>query len=272
MIQVDRNTRIKDISKLVNENNPSFSGIVSRECKGRLWVDSMEEPRIALTESYAAGSFAFLGTYETKKDLMKLKTFLEEELFCDLRKEGYRDFEFSIESENIDISLLEIFKDKSIQTEREYHFRIHIIPNNNQEIPKGYQLRKVDVSFWNMLLEGNFENEDLLKTRLLESWYSFEEFMNKSIGYCVTLENRIVAVIVGTASFHNVISIDIETEKEHRRKGLAYAMTVEFISNCLRNEFTPQWDCVESNSNSYNMAKKLGFEKTGENTVYWFGI
>lgn len=272
MIQVDKSIKIKDITKVVNENNPSFSGIVSGECKGRLWVDSMEEPSIALAESYAAGSFAFLGIYRTKENLTKLKYFLEDELFCGLKKEGYSDFEFSIESENIDISLLDIFKDKSIQTEKEYHFRIHTMPNNNQEIPKEYQLRKVDDRFWNMLLEGTFENEGFLKTRLLESWHSFEEFMNKSIGYCITLEDKIVAVMVGTASFRNVISIDIETEKEHRRKGLAYAMAVEFISDCLQNELIPQWDCVESNPNSYNIAKKLGFEETGENKVYWFGI
>jgi len=69
-----------------------------------------------------------------------------------------------------------------------------------------------------------------------------------------------------------VIAIDIETEENHRRKGLAYAMATEFIKDCLKNRLIPQWDCVESNPNSYNMAEKLGFEKIHENTVYWFNI
>lgn len=272
MIQISKDTKIKDVTNVVNEKSPSFSGIVNRECKGKLWVDNIEKPRIAIAESYAVGSFAFLGTYETSEDFLNLKDFLENELFHHLKKNGYNCFEFSIESECLRKNILELLKDKSIQTEKEFSFRVNEIPKNNIDIPKEYQLKKVDDIFWNMLTEGKFENEDFLKVRLLESWYSFEEFKKKSIAYCIILDNSIVAVMVGTACFKNVIAIDIETEEKHRRKGLAYAMAVEFINDCLKNELIPQWDCVESNPNSYNMARKLGFEKINENTVYWFNI
>ena len=272
MIQISKDIKIKDVTNVVNEKSPSFSGIVTRECKGRLWVDNIEEPRIAITESYAVGSFAFLGTYESSKDFLNLKDFLENELFHHLKKNGYDCFEFSIEGENLREHILEIFKDKSIQTEKEFSFRVNEISKSNLGIPKEYQLRKVDDKFWNLLTEGEFENEDFLKVRLLESWYSFEEFKNKSIAYCIILDNKIVAVMVGTARFKNVIAIDIETEEMHKRKGLAYAMAKEFINDCLKNELIPQWDCVESNPNSYNMARKLGFEKINENTVYWFNL
>lgn len=90
--------------------------------------------------------------------------------------------------------------------------------------------------------------------------------------YCTIYKNRIVAVIVGTACFHHVLTIDIETEEVHRKKGLAYAMAIKFISDCLRKNYVPQWDCVESNPISYNLAIKLGFEKISENIVYWFDI
>lgn len=272
MIQISEDIKIKDVANVVNEKSPSFSGIVNRECKGKLWVDNIEEPRVAIAESYAVGSFAFLGTYKTNEDFLNLKDFLEKELFHHLKEKGYKCFEFSIESENIYKNILEIFKNKSIQTEKEFSLRINKIPENNPDIPKGYQLRKVDDIFWNMLTENEFENEDFLKIRLLESWYSFEEFKNKSIAYCIILDSRIVAVMVGTACYKNIVAIDIETEEKHRRKGLAYAMAIEFINDCLRNELIPQWDCVESNPNSYNMARKLGFEKMNENTVYWFNI
>jgi RimJ/RimL family protein N-acetyltransferase len=232
----------------------------------------VEAPRIAIAESYAVGGFAFLGTYERNEDFLNLKAFLENGLFNNLSQNGYPCFEFSIEMESIRNNILEIFKDRLIQTETEFSFRVNTIPKNNHSIPGEYQIRKVDDIFWNMLTEGRFENEDFLKTRLLESWYSFEEFKNKSIAYCVILQNRIVAVMVGTACFHNVIAIDIETEEKHRGKGLAYAMAVEFITDCLKNELIPQWDCVESNPNSYNLARKLGFEKINENTVYWFDL
>jgi GNAT superfamily N-acetyltransferase len=272
MIQVYKEKRIQNVTNVINEKSPSVSGIVNQECKGKLWVDNIYEPRIAIAESFATGSFAFLGTYETNEEFMNLKDFLENELFNQLKIEGYNCFEFSIDSENMRKNILEMFKDKTIQTEKEFSFRVNAIPENNQKIPNGYQIRKVDITFWNMLLEGKYENDDFIKIRLLESWHSFDEFMNSSIAYCIVLDNRIVAVMVGTASFNNAIAIDIEVEEEHRRMGLAYAMAVEFIKDCLKNGYIPQWDCVESNPNSYKLARKLGFEKMNENTVYWFDI
>ncbi len=272
MIQINKDIKVKDVTNVINEKSPSFSGIVNQECKGELWVDNIEVPRIAIAGSFAVGGFAFLGTYENKEEFLILKDFLENELFYHLKKNGVDCFEFSIESENLRNNILDMLKDKSIHTEKEFSYRINSLPRNMQGIPEEYQIRKVDDVFWNMLLEGKFENGDFLKTRLLESWYSFEEFKNKSIAYSTILGNRIIAVMVGTACFNNIIAIDIETEEKHRRKGLAYAMAVEFIAECLRNNYFPQWDCVASNPNSYNLAKKLGFEKINENTVYWFPI
>lgn len=272
MIQVNKDIKLKDVTNIINEKSPSVSGIVNQECKGKLWVDNIHKPGIAIAESFATGSFYILGTYETKEDYANLKDFLEQDLFILLKKNGYTCFEFTIESDNIRKNILEMFKDKSIQTEKEYSFRINTIPKANQSIPKGYQLRKVDKTIWNRMLQDKYENEDLLKIRLLESWYSFDEFMNKSVAYCTILDNRIVAVLVGTASFNKVIAIDIETEEKHRRMGLAYAMAIEFIADCLKKGYIPQWDCVESNPSSYKLAEKLGFEKFHENTVYWFNI
>ena len=272
MIQITKEMKIQDITNIVNEYSPSFSGIVSRECKGKLWVDNLEKPRIAIAESYAVGSFAFLGTYEANEDFLHLKDFLENELFHYLKNNGYDCFEFSIESDKIHKNILEIFNERTIQTETEFSFRANRLPESSLNIPKEYKLVKVDDIFWSEFNAGKFKNEDFLKVRLLESWYSIDEFKNKSIAYCVILENRIVAVMVGTSSFNNVIAIDIETEEEHRRRGLAYAMAIPFIDDCLKSGRIPQWDCVESNPNSYKMAKKLGFKKINENTVFWFDI
>ncbi len=272
MIKINNKITIKNVTKVVNEKTPSISGIVNQECKGNLWVDNIDMPRIAIAESFATGSFAFLGTYDTKEDFTDLKDFLENDLFHQLKKNGYHCFEFSIDSESLRQQILDMFKDKSIQAEKEFSFRTNAIPKNNQSIPKEYKIRKVDITFWNLLSEGKYENEDFIKLRLLESWHSFEDFLNKSIAYCTLLDGRIVAVMVGTACFNNVIAIDIETEEKHRRMGLAYAMAEEFINDCLKNGYIPQWDCVESNPNSYNLAIKLGFQKMNQNTIYWFDI
>jgi GNAT superfamily N-acetyltransferase len=274
MIQVNQAVKINNTADVVYEKSPSFSGIVNQDCKGNLWVDNMDAPDIAIAESYAVGGFAFLGNGKSTKVFLDLKEFLENELFDRLTKDGCECFEFSIESDNKSFrkNILELFQDKTIHTEKEFSFRANSIPDNNTSIPNEYHIRKVDHAFWKMLSDGEYENEDLIRIRLLESWYSFEDFVNKSIAYCTVLGNRIVAVMLGTASFNHVIAIDIETEEEHRKKGLAYAMAAEFITDCLKNNYTPQWDCVESNPASYHLARKLGFEEIRENTVYSFSL
>ncbi len=69
MILVNKNTKLKNVANIVNESSPSFSGIVSQECKGKLGVNDIEIPTIAIAESYAVGSFAFLGKYKTNETL-----------------------------------------------------------------------------------------------------------------------------------------------------------------------------------------------------------
>lgn len=272
MILVNQNSMINNISNIINEKAPSVSGIVNGECRGRLWVDQTDYPRIAIVESYATGSFAFLGTYHSKDDFICLKDFLEEELLIQLKNSGYDSYEFSIDNDNLREGILDQFKHKSLQSEKEYSFRAYAIPVNPPHIPKDYQIRKVDDSFWNQLSEGQYENGDFITIRLLENWNSFEAFMNRSIAYCTIYNRRIVAVIIGTASFNRTIAIDIETEEKHRGNGLAYAMASEFIADCLEHKYIPQWDCMESNQSSYQLARKLGFERVNENTVYWFDI
>jgi hypothetical protein len=272
MIRINNSDKIKNVAHVINEYSPSFSGIVNQECKGELWVDSMEEPRIALAGSFAVGSYAFLGISDRPEDFIYLQEFLEKELFPQLRTRGYDCFEFSVESEGIRDHIMDMFRDRFLETETEYSLRTGKLPTDQPHLSGEYQIKKVDSAFWMHLLKGTYENEDFLKTRLLESWHSFEEFESRSIAYCTLFGNRIVAVMVGTASFKHVIAIDIETEEAHRRKGLAYAMAVEFIADCLQHHYTPQWDCVESNPASYDLARRLGFEKIKENTVYWFKL
>lgn len=272
MLRVTNEIKIKNTTNIINDKSPSISGIITQECKGKLWVDHIETPRIALVESYATGSFAFTGIYDSTLDFLNLSNFLRNELFPQLKKNGYHHFEFSIDSEMMRTNLLDMFQDKSIQSEKECSYQINTIPKKALTLPAEYHIRKIDESFWSMLLEGKYEHEEFLRIRLLESWHSIEDFMKKSIAYCTIYDNRIVAVMVGTACYNNVIAIDIETEEKHRRMGLAYSMAVEFIADCLHNNYVPQWDCIESNPNSHDLAKKLGFEKMNENTVYWFPL
>jgi len=272
MIKADKIINDKNVT---NDDCPSFSGIAAGVCKGDLWVDDLENPTIALANSYAVGGFAFLGTIKSEEAYKRVEGFIKEELFTMLKSKGISAFEFSIEHDKNDhlrTSILKMFGDKEIQQEKEFSFR------KNNEIPEslhlseGYALHKVDYQFWNLINEGNIANGTLIRERILKSWESLDDFFEKSVAFCITYFNKMIAVIVGTARFNNVIAIDIETEEAHRNKGLGLLLTGKFVNECVRRNMTAQWNCMESNPASRKLAEKAGFKLVKQNEVYWFNI
>ena len=278
MIKVDDFQKLSHIDKITNQLSPSFSGIVSGECKGNVWVDSLECPNLALVESTPVGGFAFLGEIHTDEQQEQLGHFLKEELFPLLQSRGIDAFEFSAEKEHVAKQILNMFHDKEIGQEQEYSHR------NNEtavfstviNLPRGYSLYQVDDELWENLnkdRDGNeLKNGHLLKNKIEESWNSFDDFMNKSIAFCISYEDHIVAVIVGTARFNDTLPIDIETDLEHQGKGLAFILTMKFVNECVARGLTAQWDCVESNVKSKKLAEKAGFKLISQQPVYWFDI
>ncbi|WP_026478220.1 GNAT family N-acetyltransferase [Alkaliphilus transvaalensis] len=272
MIKVDNLYKLSKLENVTNDNCPSFSGIVAGECKGDLWVDEIDNPQIAIVSSYAVGSFAFLGTINNDHEYMCLNNFIKNEIFDFLKQKGVNCFEFSIESDNFKPYILRMFKKKTIQREKEYSFRKTEQLDINYSLPDGFTMQRVDYSFWKKIVNGDFENENFLTKRLLESWGNFDNFISKSLAFSITYSNKIVSVIVGTARFKNVIPIDIETDDKFKRKGFGYYLTVEFVNECFNKGLVVQWDCVESNANSCKLAEKAKLKLFRENEVYWFDI
>ncbi|MEN8904468.1 MAG: GNAT family N-acetyltransferase [Clostridiales bacterium] len=261
-----------DFKKITSDFSPSFSGIVSGICKGDLWIDNLKNPKLALAKSYSVGGFAIFGEMNNTAEIKKFEEFLRNDLFKELKAKNINCFEFSIENNTINIDIHKLFYDKSIKTEKEFSFRKSSIINEKLNLPDGYNIYKVNYDFWNNVSKGIFQNTSFLTKRLLESWNNFDDFYNNSLAFCILYQQKVVAVILGTAMFKNYISIDIETEKLHRCKNLAYLMTVNFVNSCIKKGLVAQWDCVESNKASYKLAKKAGFHFIRENIVYYFDI
>jgi GNAT superfamily N-acetyltransferase len=272
MIKVDGIHKIRNYKKITNDDSPSFSGIVSGECKGNLWVDEIENPSIAIADSYAVGSYGFLGEIKSDEEYKNLKAFIDCELLPMLKAKGNTHFEFSIEEDKLEHHILKMFADKEIEQEKEYSYRKNdkIIAYLN--LPAGYTIHKVGVELWNQINEGYIENGTFLTKRILESWESFDIFVRTGLAYCIMYSTRIVSVIVGTGRFRDSIAIDIETEKFHQNKGLGFIMTAKFVNECERRGLTAQWDCVESNPVSKKLAEKAGFKFLKQNQVYWFRL
>ena len=271
MLKVDKLSS-RAINNLTYEDSPSFSGIVAGECKGDMWVDDVENPNIALVSSFAVGGFSILGESTNIEVYKKFKTFMIENMFCRLKGRGVNYFEFSIQSDKLKPYIFEIFNNTVIESEDEYKFRKSDKYIESIIVPVGYKIFKVDSGFLDKLESNVYENQVFLVKRLLESWGTYDDFLNKSVAFVAINQNRIVAVIVGTARFKNIIPIDIETEDSHRKKGLALALTSYFVNECIDNGLIAQWDCVDSNIASRITAERAGFGFMKKSMVYWFKI
>ncbi|MGN0402432.1 MAG: GNAT family N-acetyltransferase [Acetatifactor sp.] len=57
--------------------------------------------------------------------------------------------------------------------------------------------------------------------------------------------------------YEKYVPIDIEVLEEHRKKGVAKALTIAFVKHCMKCDLVPQWDCVESNKGSIHLAESV---------------
>jgi len=271
MIKIE-SLKISNIENIVCKDSPSFSGIVTGECKGDLWIDNLNIPSLALAYSFAVDGFSILGEFKDQIEYDKFKIFLESDLFPALKEKGFESFEFSVESEKTEQAILKMFSNKKIESEDEYKYRKITKDDRKIKIPNEYSIHKVDPEFVKQLKQNKYENSKFLTVRLLESWSTYENFLNRSVAFVATYKSEITALIVGTARFQNIISIDIETQKNHRKKGLASILTHFFINSCIENGLIAQWDCVDSNLASKKTAENADFTFLKKRSYYWFEI
>ena len=271
MIKAD-SLRADQCEAILHDDCPSFSGIIAGECKGDVWVDAIDTPRIAIVYSYAAGGFAFLGCPLWEDQNMKLREYIYRDIFDFLKQKGIGYFEYSIESTGLKPYIQKMFQDKDMQSETEYSYRITKSIQANNTLPAGFKMQRIDSDLWSHIIHGEYANESFVTERLLESWDSFNTFEKKSVGYCITYFDAIAAVSIGTARYENIIPVDIETAEAFKNKGLGYSLTIAFVNECMQRGLIAQWDCVESNPISRRLAEKAGFRLHRENEVFWFGI
>ena len=121
-------------------------------------------------------------------------------------------------------------------------------------------------------LQNNYQNKDYIVTRIIEAWGTIEKYLNYGIGFIAVEGDRIAGMILGTANYENILPIDIETLKDHRKKGIATELTRRFLAYCYDNKLTAYWNCIISNAESRNIAEKAGFQFIGSKDYYYFNI
>ena len=79
-------------------------------------------------------------------------------------------------------------------------------------------------------------------------------------------KGRIVSGASSYSRYDKGIEIEIDTEKAHRRRGLATAAGAALILECLSRGLYPSWDA--QNKWSVALAEKLGYHFDHEYVAY----
>jgi ribosomal protein S18 acetylase RimI-like enzyme len=249
---------------ILYKDNPSFSSIVIGNSKGELWINNRENPTVALAYSAPVGGFVIMGIPENDDVFLQ---FLEKEFLVELKAKGLNYFEFSVEEPILEKRVLEKFSNRKMNQEDEYFYRKY----DETEVDElnNYTVLTVNSETINHLNSGVYDNPAFLNKKILESWNTYEEFLDSSLAFIAIKEKTIVGVIIGTAVFDKVVAIDIETHVDHRKKGIAKTLTQYFVNECIQRELIPQWNCVDSNIPSKNTAESLGFKLLKKKSFYW---
>lgn len=125
---------------------------------------------------------------------------------------------------------------------------------------KEYSLRAIDEEMYGKCLEEDWSRD------LVAQFASFEDYKRLGLGVVVLKDGTPVSGASSYTAYKGGIEIEIDTRKEYRRRGLAFACGAKLILMCMERGLYPSWDA--QNLWSVALAEKLGYHFDHEYTAY----
>lgn len=118
-------------------------------------------------------------------------------------------------------------------------------------LPKGYEIKPIDEELYGQCREMGWSRD------LVGQYPNYAEYKRLGIGFGILKDGRLAAGASSYASYKEGIEIQIDTNIEHRRKGLAKVCGAVLILECLKRGLYPSWDA--QNRASLFLAEQLGY-------------
>jgi len=127
-------------------------------------------------------------------------------------------------------------------------------------LPQGYSLKMIDEELFYLCREQEWSRD------FVSQYADYEMYRRLGLGVAVLKNGEVAAGASSYSSYQNGIEIEIDTKKEYRRIGLAYACGARLILECIRRNLYPSWDA--QNKWSAALAEKLGYHFGYEYCAY----
>lgn len=259
-LQQDEYEIARELFKEVAYNLNCMAVIVGKN-PGRIWVDSKEKATSGLLVDNVWAYF-LVGNPNKKKFNKAIGKILKNELFPKAeKKEGINQGEWIMYFENKEwLDKIEnefAIKDPMVLKRYYYVFEKLLIPDWRKQIPKGFEMRKIDASF---LKDEKLENTEEMKRWMKTNYGTVENFLEKGLGFGLVEGYKTLASwSLSDWSVENKIEIGIVTARKYRRRGFAALCTAAMVELCQEKGLQIGWHCGQENEGSWRTAEKVGF-------------
>lgn len=209
---------------------------------GEAWVDDLENPTVAQVR---IGIFDFFAGDTTSKAAKELLFNLLEHTLAIVDGDDWKKLIETIHEKRIEKFDRFEFEKNPEQFDSE-HLQGYLA-----SLPEGYELKKMDESLVN---EDSLQELSPEFTGLFDST---QDFLNRGLGFCIVHKGQVVSGASSYSIYTNGLEIEVATDTDHRKMGLATAVSSALILDCLDKGIYPNWDAA--NPESLNLGKKLGY-------------
>ncbi|MDA1761684.1 GNAT family N-acetyltransferase [Bacillus cereus] len=210
---------------------------------GTAWVNNLENPTVA---QITVGIFTFYAGDPNVKETEELLRNIPERILVIVNSEEWK-------------KRLETFYERKIDKFLRYKFKRNSKVFNRPKLqslistlPKGYELRRIDEHIANNPTLHNLSED------FIGQFQSVEDYINRGVGYSILYNGEVVCGASSYSIYDDGIEIEVATDHNHRRKGLATVVSAALILDCLEKGIYPNWDAA--NTTSAKLAEKLGYD------------
>lgn len=139
-------------------------------------------------------------------------------------------------------------------------FDVEKLSHYANSLRETYELRFIDEKIYHSILQNNWSRD------LCSQFADYSDYHKRGLGVVVLYQGKPVCGASSYTVYHGGIEIEIDTQPEFRKRGLATACGAKLILECLSRGLYPSWDAYDLRSVS--LAEKLGYHMDHPYTVY----
>ncbi len=211
---------------------------------GLALADSQTNPQVA---QITFGSFTMFGGNAQHPIAHQLIQEMPKDTWVTPISSAWRQMMFDIHAQHLEKRQWIEFSSSSLD--------IDYLRQLKKRVPFGFEIKRVDIDLAEQVMNDDFST--------FTGFCSLSDFVERGIGFCATKENQIVCYAGTYAQCKAGIEVQISTEWDFRRKGLATVVGATLVVHCLEHRIEPHWSAI--NPISAKLACKLGYV---ENAVY----